>query len=306
MARATRLVSRGSTLKLTLAMKSEQSHSTYQIAAPQLASIRSSAITRLLRQWLQDCDDNHSYCRHDQRLYPAERTELPTRLLAIGTSPGSLIRVVYPANGTQSLSKNVQYAALSYRWGEASFFYDYQTTRANIHEKTSGIDFARLPSVLQDAIEVARAIGVQYIWIDALCIIQGAGGDYDSEAERMETVFSGAYCVIAASRAADVSHSILAERPPREVIALPMTHGDNASIFIAEDIDSFQRDVIDGELNQRGWVLQERALARRTIYFAESQIYWECGAGIRCESFTKMSKYVSASAAPLLFNMRND
>jgi hypothetical protein len=106
----------------------------------------------------------------------------------------------------------------------------------------------------------------------------------------METVFSGAYCVLAASRAADVSAEFLIERPRREAVVVPIP--GNPSIFIAEDIDNFQRDVIDGALNQRGWVLQERALARRTIYFAESQIYWECGEGIRCETLTKMYKYV--------------
>ena len=38
------------------------------------------------------------------------------------------------------------------------------------------------------------------------------------------------------------------------------------------------------------WVLQERALARRTIYFAENQTYFECGRGIQCESMTNMHK----------------
>jgi hypothetical protein len=210
--------------------------------------------------------------------------ELPTRLVAIGMPSDSIIRVVHPDTA-------VKYAAVSYRWGDVSRHLDYQTTRANLKEKEKGISLTSLPLLLQHAIEVARAIGTGYVWIDALCIIQGPGGDYDTEAERMETVFSGAYCVLAASRASDVSDGILVERPQREVITVPIP--DSPSIFIAEDIDNFQRDVIDGELNQRGWVLQERALARRTIYFAESQIYWECGEGIRCETMTKMYKYVN-------------
>jgi len=43
-------------------------------------------------------------------------------------------------------------------------------------------------------------------------------------------------------------------------------------------------------MNKRGWVLQERALACRTIYFTAQQTYWECGGGVRCETLTKMSK----------------
>ena len=61
---------------------------------------------------------------------------------------------------------------------------------------------------------------------------------------------------------------------------------------VCEAIDDFYRDVDQGELNQRGWVLQERALSRRTIYFTETQSYWECGGGVRCETMTKMKKYV--------------
>jgi hypothetical protein len=60
--------------------------------------------------------------------------------------------------------------------------------------------------------------------------------------------------------------------------------------YVCEAIDDFQHDVIDGRLNKRGWVLQERALARRTIYFTENQTYWECGEGVRCETLAKMRK----------------
>ncbi|KAK3897697.1 hypothetical protein C8A05DRAFT_38726 [Staphylotrichum tortipilum] len=52
--------------------------------------------------------------------------------------------------------------------------------------------------------------------------------------------------------------------------------------------DNFASDVEGSELNQRGWVLQERALSHRTIHFASTQTYWECGHGIRCESFAKL------------------
>jgi hypothetical protein len=262
----------------------ERHHETIQISSPQLSGIRSFAVFEILRQWLHDCDHNHARCDRDPDLHVAAQTELPTRLVEIGALPSSTIRVMHP-------EKALQYAAVSYRWGDVSRYLNYQTTRENLAANEKGIALASLPLLLQNAIEVAREIGMQYIWIDALCIVQGPGGDFhETEAERMETVFSGAYCVIAASRAAEVSAEFLVERPQREAVVVPMPA--SPPIFIAEDIDNFQRDVIDGALNQRGWVLQERALARRTIYFAESQIYWECGEGIRCETLTKMYKYV--------------
>jgi hypothetical protein len=62
----------------------------------------------------------------------------------------------------------------------------------------------------------------------------------------------------------------------------------NARVYVDAVVDDFEKDVRNAPLNQRGWVFQERALARRTIHFARNQTYWECGEGIRCETLTKM------------------
>lgn len=105
----------------------------------------------------------------------------------------------------------------------------------------------------------------------------------------METVFSSAYCVIAASRATGTSSGFLGERPSRKFVKFEAKPPEN-TFYVCEAIDDFQSDVIDGHLNKRGWVLQERALARRTIYFTEHQTYWECGEGVRCETLTRMKK----------------
>lgn len=104
----------------------------------------------------------------------------------------------------------------------------------------------------------------------------------------MEAVFSSAYCVIAASRATGTSDGFLKSRPDREFVRFE--RGSEDPVYICDVIDDFNHDVIRGILNKRGWVLQERALARRTIFFAEKQTYWECGEGVRCETLTKMRK----------------
>jgi hypothetical protein len=61
-------------------------------------------------------------------------------------------------------------------------------------------------------------------------------------------------------------------------------------VYVCESIDNFKEHVLDGALNRRGWVLQEHALARRTVFFTTHQTYFECGRGVRCETMTKMSK----------------
>jgi hypothetical protein len=104
----------------------------------------------------------------------------------------------------------------------------------------------------------------------------------------MEDVFSSAYCVLAARAAKGQSDGFLKKRDEREHLTfiregLPPFH-------ICNFIDDFGQHVLEGSLNKRGWVLQERALARRTIYFTNKQTYWECGSGVRCETLTKTHK----------------
>jgi len=191
---------------------------------------------------------------------------------------------------TADEKRKFRYIALSHPWGDAKIHDHFVTTVKNIEDYKAEIDIEKLPKTFRDAIEVTRQLGVQYIWIDSLCIIQGEGGDFQDEAKYMETVFRLAYCVIAASRATGTSDGFLGTRQEREFAMFETRSKD--PLYVCEAIDDFQHDIIEGSLNKRGWVLQERALARRTIYFAHMQTYWECGEGVRCETLTKMKKLV--------------
>ena len=250
----------------------------YQISLPQLDT---SNQTNLLQQWLHDCDTAHVGCRRDEESPP-----LPTRLLAIGTASSQHIKLLNSIDLHAEPADTCQYAALSYRWGDPKLHIPYQTTVETLSDHMRCINLEDLPLLLQHAIKVTRDIGMRYIWVDSLCIVQDDDDDWEKEADLMDSVFRAAFCVIAATRATGVREGFLQERAPRLSFQL-----QGSPVFVAEDIENFQRDVLEGHLNKRAWVLQERALARRTIYFTETQIYWECGDGIRCETLTKLRKY---------------
>jgi len=133
---------------------------------------------------------------------------------------------------------------------------------------------------------------VQYLWIDSLCIIQDDGDDWERESKLMEQVYSSAYVTIAASCASGTDDGFLKTRPKRECVIMMDPGG--TPYYFCDAIDDFSADVEHGELNSRGWVLQERALSRRTIYFTEKQSYWECGRGVRCETLTKMNNRLAS------------
>jgi hypothetical protein len=195
-----------------------------------------------------------------------------------------------------NLRQNLRYIALSYPWGDPAAHDHFKSTKRNLPEYMNCIDESELPQNFKDAISVTRGLGLSYLWIDSICIRQASGddkGDFLDEAEHMQDIFSSAYCVITASSATSISDGFLNLRDDARVVVLPpkdIGSANLAQFYISDIVDDFERDVEQGFLNQRGWVLQERALARRTIYFTENQTYWECGKGIRCETLSKLKR----------------
>lgn len=174
---------------------------------------------------------------------------MPTRVIDVGTTRDARVRLHETAEGETG-----RWVALSHKWGPAPHF---STNSQNLSSHLAGIEFEQLPATFKDAVIVARAIGVQYLWIDSLCIIQGQDGDFNEEAKRMEDVYSGAYCVIAASRATNHYSGFLRARIARDYVAL--NRENEAPFYICQMIDDFQTHVLEGRLNSRGWVLQEHA-----------------------------------------------
>ena len=66
------------------------------------------------------------------------------------------------------------YACLSYCWGTEKHA---QTTRATLQQHIHGIEYEGLPRTIKDAIAVTKSLGLNYLWIDALCIIQDDEAD---------------------------------------------------------------------------------------------------------------------------------
>ncbi|KAK7728222.1 hypothetical protein SLS53_009422 [Cytospora paraplurivora] len=187
----------------------------------------------------------------------------------------------------------VQYIALSHCWGVLPDEQRSQwlTTRDNVEDRLrSGFDLEVLPRTFRDAITVTLELGQQYLWIDSLCIIQKDEDDWELEAGKMEAYFHNAYCTIAATSAKDSTQGFLERPPPSSDLWVRVPCSSGAEIFVTTFVDDFEEDVLGGLLNKRAWVLQERALSRRTIHFTDRQTYWECGGGVRCETLTYICK----------------
>lgn len=246
---------------------------------------RSDGHFEIIRQWLNDCDSHHE-CNAKSSSF------LPKRLIEVGPKGSRTTRLVDSSDLTQ---EDRRYAALSYVWGPKPHFCTVsddtkgRENRRSLTQHGLRIEDSDLPATLYDAVVTTRALGVPYLWIDAVCIIQeGPDADFVTESMTMMDVYGSAYCVLTASRAKGQKDGFLGPRPAREVVIIHQN--GRLPVYVCEMVDDFGEHVLQGHLNTRGWTLQERALARRSIFFTEKQTYFECGHGIRCETMTKMHK----------------
>jgi len=248
-----------------------------EVAFPILPETGGKLHFNLLREWLRDCNETHS----DHGIACNADNVLPTRVLDVGDVENrNRLRLHLSKKNEKG-----RYITLSHCWGGSQ---PVCTTTASREAHCKAIEFDKLPKTFQDAVVVTRELGIQFLWIDSLCIIQGedpeAVADWKREAGKMETVYASAYCTIAASSAKNSTEGFLIPRPVKQAVRL----ADH--VYACEVGQNFDHDVESAVLNQRGWVLQERALSPRTIHFTATQTYWECGSVIRCENLIQMAK----------------
>jgi hypothetical protein len=228
-------------------------------------STTSVAAANLAKKWIADCTKSHQKCAK------SKSSSLPTRLVDVRSlSKAGKVRLLE----TQSIPSNsgIQYTALSYCWGLTPTF---KLTESTWEALSSGVAIKVLPRTMQDAINFTRDINVDWLWIDSLCIFQDSQEDWNREALTMRQVCRDASLVIAALGAASGDEGLFAIRDPLLYSPCFLFQTEQG-----EDIhggqDSTLGLVMDAwPLHQRGWVMQERILASRTLNFGPYLI-WQC------------------------------
>ncbi|KAK7961231.1 hypothetical protein PG988_012445 [Apiospora saccharicola] len=196
----------------------------------------------------------------------------PSRLLEI-KDEGAKVNLV------RSTSKPVQYMALSHCWGSTR---PITLTKSSLSQLEEGVETSCLPQSFQDAIWLTHRLGVQYLWIDSLCILQDSQQDWVRESAKMRDVYENSWLTIAASRASDSEQGFLGDQDHYESVSIPYRAGDTsgevmACILPIEIANNPRWRVVLNEdpLTSRGWALQERYISRRTVHFSRSQVLFE-------------------------------
>lgn len=181
--------------------------------------------------------------------------------------------------------QGISYVALSHCWGRKPFLV---MRKENKRKFKKGVSISSLSPNFRDAISVAHQLGFRYIWIDSLCIIQGSAEDWRREAPTMNKVYRNAFLTLGAMASPDAYGGLFRNRDPDMVSTCPITistetEGVMNCLVVKSDI--WESNVKQAPLSQRAWVVQERILAPRSLYFCEGQLFWECREQHACESF---------------------
>ena len=244
----------------------------------------SDASFQMATKWLRDCNHNHKDCNTNSNGSPW----YPTRLLDLGhcNSENTCVWLIHTAETRPS----GPYATLSHCWGSAKLI---QLTAAIATSHCPVYQIKDLPRTFREAVETAKRLGIRYLWVDSLCIIQDKTDiqDWYREASLMDKVYLNSYCNLSAADANDSTEGLF--RPRQSHLCGPINFKADLSCagpdsepadYVLHEGIFWRRHVLDAQLNSRGWVLQERLLAPRVLHFCRYQLFWECREVGACEA----------------------
>lgn len=240
---------------------------------PANTSTGSDEAFALAQRWIDTCTKTHKNC--EKRSSSTRR--IPRRLLDVAQvmdKTKGVVHLVKSAERISDGSQMLQYVTLSHRWNPT---YNCFTFASNIYKhETQGIDMALLPKTFAEACVTVKRLGLTYLWIDSLCIIQDSDADKALEIPNMADYYQNAELNLSAStqsiaglwsdRDGEATKPFrvnatldLPEAPKRVVLELaPVLRADKS------------------HLDYRGWILQERIFPRRTLFFDPYWISFEC------------------------------
>jgi hypothetical protein len=235
-----------------------------------------------IKNWLRICTTEHVACRDPDRAitFPQDSN---FRLVDVGTGVHGKIHLI---DVERNQVAGLTYITLSYPWTAETK--DTSLIKGNKDEFYKSIPTQAWPQTYQDAVSITRELGVRYLWIDSLCIVQDQPDDWDQQASLMGSIYSGGLLNLAGvegerSSGLDVSRSPLRIAP----CLLPRIRGGpdgGAEDWVCYRPDDIRKAVDRAPLYQRGWTFQERVLSRRTVHFGD-QLFWECDCLRASETF---------------------
>ena len=212
----------------------------------------------IIRQWISECSQNHKECKHRAQSAHTQ-SWYPRRLLY---NEGTLPRLTACVQECREEQPLGAYATLTHRWTGST---RPRLTTATIQDMKASVDFCSMSKTFQDALQVAVALVIRYLWIDCLCIVQDSKEDWATEANSIQDVYENGFLNISATLRESSEGGLFSNHPydSRPLRVEIESQDRNAEAWPCEIVHSeyWQNTVTGTPVNQRAWVLQERLLS---------------------------------------------
>lgn len=197
----------------------------------------------------------------------------------VGQGPNDAVRL-FCSQGSRA-----QFAALSHCWGGRI---EPLLRAGTLDQFQASIPYSSLAANFRDAITITRNLGIRYLWIDSLCIIQDSKRDWEQESKRMGSVYRDAAVTILAAASEGSKEGILNRRPllpgPKPV-KLKVSPDSDATVTVSRYDRSSDESLWSlswkSPLATRGWTLQEASLSPRSLVYGAHGVYWQCSREFR-------------------------
>ncbi|KAH8689767.1 heterokaryon incompatibility protein-domain-containing protein [Phaeosphaeriaceae sp. PMI808] len=226
--------------------------------------------------WLENCSEHHG-----------QSCEQPSWWNELQPPSGPHFRLI-DVNQVRIVQKDMggpdkpRYAALSYVWGAAGRQCLNLHVR-NLDDLSSHLEGQPLPmaKTIRDAIEVTRRMGLQYLWVDSLCIIQHDGRGEDNadaraqQIQQMDRIFGHATVTIVSADGLDAEAGLSGISSPAIRSQIAREIQPNVNVLLA-----VQYSKTYGKWDTRAWTFQEKLLSKRILMFNSGCVSFHCRHGV--------------------------
>jgi hypothetical protein len=209
-----------------------------------------------IRESLSYCDRHHR-CYHQGYFNQGRITLLDCRTKGITD-------VKFPC----------RYIALSYVWGDPG---------RDKEETLTGQD--QRPQVIEDVMNVAKQLNINYVWVDKYCIDQQNPQTKRQQLMNMHAIYRNAYITVVDGAGSDMHSGLPSISKTRAGNQILVQLGRQSWVSTLGNPEIL---VHKSTWNSRGWTYQEAIASPRLLIFTEEQVYFECK-GMRCWETVRIS-----------------
>ncbi|CAJ2510460.1 Uu.00g132690.m01.CDS01 [Anthostomella pinea] len=141
--------------------------------------------------------------------------------------------------------------------------------------------------------EATNAVGIPYLWVDALCILQDNDEDKERIIMNMGSIYNNAALNIAATTNKSPADGLVCLSVARKSEQIVETVQDLKLAATFHDPREKLSDIGQAVWSSRGWTYQEQYLPSRTVYFTDTEICFTCPHSIFFETPTQLSRPIT-------------